>query len=175
MENVLLCLAVAAVLFIAVMMIAIALAIDRNAMKFSFWDDMTPRQKRGTGMFDEYISHEQTNNNFEFRLAGLLCDAGAPIVRNKTMIVCLPNRGEFLEMHAYDIRNGVAYIDKVEHVTVMKENAVFPKKKKIWSLSRHDKGDELFVQSEDVLLPCNISLKWRAGAAIYSVITGTVI
>ena len=156
-------------LYYLVMKLTIKEADDEMSKdKETPWDDPILKERPiNVGRLDEYQSKEVG----EFRLAGLLCDAGAPLVRNDDMRFCLPKQGEYLDFkYSYmkckgKIMARVLRIDLVEGGV----GAQSMRRRNIWHSDGREDGEYLISRTSNMLAPYDALLCQKAMKAIYSV------
>ena len=136
--------------------------------KGSPWDDPILKERPiNIGRLEEYQSKEVG----EFRFAGLLCDAGAPLVRNVDMRFCLPRPNEYLDFkYGYKKCKG-KIVARVLRIDLMEGNIETQsvRRRNIWHSSGNKDGECLLARTSNMLAPYDALLCQGAMEAIYKV------
>ena len=137
--------------------------------KGSPWDDPILKERPiNIGRLDEYQSKEIG----EFRLAGLLCDAGAPLVRNVDMRFYLPNRNEYLDFKYSFKKCKGKIVARVLRIDLIEgdEGTQSVRRRNVWHSSGSKDGEYLLARTSNMLAPYDALLCQGAMEAIYSLV-----
>lgn len=156
----------AALIALLIMLICfVSLSTDEgcSSQNEDFWAEA--RGRFSVGEFDSYI------RDGEFRLAGLLFDATAPIVHSDDLRVCLPPKNHYLY---FTVANDGTVSEVSYYVGSLNAGrSVRRKATTTWKVSRsHEKL--LTANTKDVLMPCNIRLTRSAALLIFNAVLGRV-
>lgn len=134
------------------------------------WDLDLRKRPINIGEFSSYITKDG-----EFRLAGLLCDAGAPIVSSSNEFrICLPQRDTYLFFGVNKTKKGARVVD-IEYYEGDLQKASHWRKSLLWEDEAYPFSDDYSIlyitHCADILMPRDLIISRSAAETTYDAIT----